>query len=85
MQNYREASHPQTEARTPSTDLRQVLVVAAAAILVALALSAVAFLGARLNVGGEDCVLTDNAGCIETGSAGSAGEVAAGVETRKGV
>lgn len=68
MQNYRESSRPRQEATpeaaVPGPDLRQVLAVAVAGFLVAMALSAVALLGARLDPGGANCIMTDNAGCV---------------------
>lgn len=88
MQNYRETSRPHHEtprdAAVPQLGLRQVLGVILAAVLVAIVLSAFALLGARLTPGGGDCVLTDNAGCIETGSTGLAGQTAAGAELGRG-
>lgn len=68
MQNYREASHPHHEVPRERgfsrPDLRQVLAVALAGVLVAMALAAVALIGARLDPGGADCIMTDNAGCV---------------------
>lgn len=68
MQNYRETSRPRheatREAAAPRPNLRQVLAVAVADVLVAMALSAVALLGARLDPGGANCIMTDNAGCV---------------------
>ena len=92
VKNHSEASHPHPDAsRGPARPLegswtspRQVLGVILAAVLVAIVLSAFALLGARVTPGGGDCVLTDNAGCIETGRAGLAGETAAGAELGRG-
>ena len=93
MQNYRESSHPHAEAsRDAARPLegsgvtpRQLFGVVLAAVLVAILLSLFSLLGARLYPGGENCVLTDNAGCIETGSAGFSGAIGAGVDVRKGI
>ena len=92
VQNYREGSHPHPDASSAPAhpfegsyaSPRQVLGVILAAVLVAIVLSAFALLGARLTPGGGDCVLTDNAGCIETGSTGLAGQTAAGAELGRG-
>lgn len=84
MQNYGEGSHPHTEASASWPELRQALVVAFAAVLVGLALALFALLGARLDPGGGDCVLTDNAGCIETGRAGFSSETAVGAGPGRG-
>ena len=92
VQHYREGSHPHPDASSASAhpfegsyaSPRQVLGVILAAVLVAIVLSAFALLGARLTPGGGDCVLTDNAGCIETGRAGLAGQTAAGAELGRG-
>ena len=88
VQNYKETSQPHHEtpqdAAVAQLGLRQVLGVILAAVLVAMVLSAFALLGARLTPGGGDCVLTDNAGCIETGRAGLAAETAVGAELGRG-
>jgi hypothetical protein len=91
VQNYRESAHPHREAQrrasgsvsSSSMDVRQVLGVVLAAVLVAIVLSVFALIGARLTPGGGDCVLTDNAGCVEAGSAGLAGKVDVGAGTAR--
>ena len=93
MQNYREGSHPYTDASRDTArplegsgvSLRQLLGVVLAAVLVAIVLSLFSLLAARIDPDGEDCTLTDNAGCIDVGSTGLGGDVdAAGVDLRKG-
>ena len=93
MQNYRESSHPHTDAsRDAARPLegsgvspRQILGVVLAAVLVAVLLSLFSLLAGRLYPGAGDCVLTDNAGCIQTGWVGPSDGPVAGVDVRRGV
>jgi hypothetical protein len=82
VQNLREESKPHHEATGPRSDSRQVIAVVLAAVLVAIALSAVGIVGARLDPGGADCVLTDNAGCVSVGSDGPSADQASGPESK---
>lgn len=84
MQNLREESHRYREATGSWSDLRRVLAVVLAVVLVAIALSAVGIVGARLDPGGADCILTDNAGCVSVASEGPPAGRAFGPQAGKG-
>ena len=84
MQNLSEESKPHHEATGPRSDSRQVIAVVLAAVLVAMALSVVGLVGARLDPGGADCVLTDNAGCVSVGSESAPAGQASAPESKGG-